>query len=220
MNHDIDALSREGGISTEGSSLLDRASELMAQDDALSKTWLQLVASAADSGTVEDLANDALAPAESGLRSRFNKIKPHAKDIVVKAGDIASAAYGTKPQTYDIATSIAEKWCTLASYAGEFIPFPVIKDGRRDPGMGAPRRQPRKIIGVALRDTIDKTVSIAVSSQIAHPVYEKKLTKTTKYLVHDEYGQCKKGDVIVAVESRPLSKRKHHSFVAKIQTKK
>lgn len=44
--------------------------------------------------------------------------------------------------------------------------------------------------------------------QIAHPVYQKRITLSKKYLVHDEEEMCNKGDVVKIVACRPMSARK------------
>ncbi len=53
-----------------------------------------------------------------------------------------------------------------------------------------------------------KTVIVAVDRRVAHPVYEKVITRTTKLHVHDAEERCKEGDKVVIQESRPISKTK------------
>lgn len=66
----------------------------------------------------------------------------------------------------------------------------------------------KKQEGIALRDSLDKTTVIKVVRQVMHSKYGKFVRKTKKYLVHDENGVCKEGDLVRIVETRPLSKRK------------
>jgi small subunit ribosomal protein S17 len=52
-----------------------------------------------------------------------------------------------------------------------------------------------------------KTVTVRVHRTFRHPLYQKVLRRSTRYLVHDELG-CQPGDWVQIVESRPLSRRK------------
>ena len=62
--------------------------------------------------------------------------------------------------------------------------------------------------GVVVSDKMDKTVTVLVERQFAHPLYKKIVKKSKKFLAHDENNDCKVGDVVKIVESRPLSRRK------------
>lgn len=66
----------------------------------------------------------------------------------------------------------------------------------------------KKQDGVAVRNTIDKTTVVQVVRQVMHQKYGKFVRKTKRYLVHDENGICKEGDVVRIISTRPLSKRK------------
>ncbi|SNB46465.1 30S ribosomal protein S17 [Geobacter sp. DSM 9736] len=63
-------------------------------------------------------------------------------------------------------------------------------------------------IGVVVSDKMDKTVVVKVDRIIKHPVYNKFIKRSARYKAHDEQNQCKVGDQVVIVESRPLSKDK------------
>jgi len=63
-------------------------------------------------------------------------------------------------------------------------------------------------IGVVVSDKMDKTVVVKVNRIVKHPVYNKYIRQTAKYKAHDEANDCKVGDRVVIVESRPLSKDK------------
>lgn len=67
----------------------------------------------------------------------------------------------------------------------------------------------RKVrVGVVVSDAMDKTVVVRVTRIVAHPVYKKRIKKSTKFLAHDEGNRCGVGDKVEIVESRPLSRRK------------
>jgi small subunit ribosomal protein S17 len=62
--------------------------------------------------------------------------------------------------------------------------------------------------GVVSKTAMDKTVVVKVTRQVAHPVFRKIVRKSKSFLVHDEKNECKVGDVVKIVETRPLSKNK------------
>ena len=62
--------------------------------------------------------------------------------------------------------------------------------------------------GHVVSDKMDKTVVVAVNYVRTHPLYHKRITRTSKFLAHDENNQCKPGDLVRIEEMRPLSKRK------------
>ena len=67
----------------------------------------------------------------------------------------------------------------------------------------------RKIrTGVVVSDQNDKTVTVLVERQFAHPLYTKQVKKTKKYRAHDENNEYRTGDVVRITETRPLSKTK------------
>lgn len=71
-------------------------------------------------------------------------------------------------------------------------------------------RKSRKVrLGKVVSNAMDKSITIAVDRQIKHPIYGKFITKTTKYMAHDEANDANVGDVVRIMETRPLSKRKN-----------
>ncbi len=73
----------------------------------------------------------------------------------------------------------------------------------------APARLQRKIrTGVVVSAQNDKTVTVLVERQFAHPLYTKQVRKTKKDRAHDETNEYRTGDVVRIVETRPLSKTK------------
>ncbi len=63
-------------------------------------------------------------------------------------------------------------------------------------------------VGVVTSTAMQKTVTVAVDRLVQHPLYEKTLRRTSRFLAHDEQGACKVGDRVRIVETRPLSARK------------
>jgi len=68
-------------------------------------------------------------------------------------------------------------------------------------------------IGIVISDKMEKTVVIKVESRYPHPIYSKTMTKTRKYLAHDEMSKCNIGDQVLVRECRPLSKKKRWSVI-------
>ena len=74
---------------------------------------------------------------------------------------------------------------------------------------------PKRVMqGRALRDAKDKTVSVLVERSIKHPLYQKFMKRSKKYLAHDEQNISKEGDIVKIREARPISKRKRFVVVA------
>lgn len=63
-------------------------------------------------------------------------------------------------------------------------------------------------IGRVVSDKMAKTVVVSVDSVRRHPLYRKRMTRTSKFFAHDERNLCKPGDLVRIEETRPLSKRK------------
>ncbi len=62
--------------------------------------------------------------------------------------------------------------------------------------------------GVVVSDKMDKTIVVAVRNNVRHPLYKKIVKKTYKLKAHDEKNDCKIGDTVKVMETRPLSKDK------------
>lgn len=68
---------------------------------------------------------------------------------------------------------------------------------------------PKKIYtGTILSNKMDKTVVVGVTRIFQHPLYKKTVKRVTKFKAHDENNECKVGDTVQIIESRPLSKDK------------
>jgi small subunit ribosomal protein S17 len=71
----------------------------------------------------------------------------------------------------------------------------------------AGRRRVTKI-GVVTSDKMTKTVTVRVDRTIPHVRYKRYVKRTSKFMAHDEREECKIGDTVEIVESRPLSANK------------
>ncbi len=71
----------------------------------------------------------------------------------------------------------------------------------------------KTVEGRVVSAKMNKTVVIQFETRKAHPLFKKITRKTTRLKVHDEKQECKEGDLILAVETRPLSKEKRHTLL-------
>ena len=63
-------------------------------------------------------------------------------------------------------------------------------------------------IGEVVSDKMDKTIVVAIKTKVRHPLYGKMVNRTRKFKAHDENNECKMGDKVRVMETRPLSKDK------------
>lgn len=72
----------------------------------------------------------------------------------------------------------------------------------------------RKVrLGTVVSDKMDKTVVVSVERQFAHPIYKKIMKRSARFKAHDETNDCKVGDKVRIMESRPISKDKRWRVV-------
>ena len=82
-------------------------------------------------------------------------------------------------------------------------------------------RNMRKVkVGKVVSDKMDKTMVVAVEDSVKHPLYKKIVKRTKKLKVHDEKNECKIGDRVEIMETRPLSKDKRWRLVEIIERAK
>ena len=82
-------------------------------------------------------------------------------------------------------------------------------------------RNLRKVrTGKVVSDKMDKTIVVAVVDNVKHPLYNKIVKRTYKLKSHDENNECKIGDRVKVMETRPLSKDKRWRLVEVIEKAK
>ena len=87
-----------------------------------------------------------------------------------------------------------------------------------EPTKSTPARQMRKTrVGLVVSDKMQKTVVVAIERRVAHPVYGKMMTLTTRLKAHDEENSAKAGDTVRIMETRPMSKDKRWRLVEIVQ---
>ncbi|MEY2904473.1 MAG: hypothetical protein RJA52_489 [Bacteroidota bacterium] len=83
------------------------------------------------------------------------------------------------------------------------------------------QRNNRKVrVGVVSSNKMQKTISVNVDRKLRHPIYGKFVTKSKKFMAHDENNDCNIGDTVKIMETRPLSKNKRWRLVEIIERAK
>lgn len=74
--------------------------------------------------------------------------------------------------------------------------------------------------GIVVSDSMEKSVVIKVEYLVSHPLYKKRIKKSSKFMAHDEKNVCSIGDKVKIAETRPLSKRKRWRVIEIIEKSK
>ena len=83
------------------------------------------------------------------------------------------------------------------------------------------RTTSRKVrVGKVVSDKMDKTVVVIVEDRVAHKTYKKIIGKTYRLKAHDENNECRNGDIVRVMETRPLSKDKRWRVVEIVEKAK
>tara|TARA_B100001564_G_C20271391_1_gene503900 strand:- start:294 stop:563 length:270 start_codon:yes stop_codon:yes gene_type:complete len=75
-------------------------------------------------------------------------------------------------------------------------------------------------IGIVTSNKMKKSIVVSVARKEKHPMYGKFVTKTKKFIAHDEEQTCKIGDTVRIMETRPISKRKCWRLVEVVERAK
>ena len=85
----------------------------------------------------------------------------------------------------------------------------------------AETRHRRKLrVGKVVSDRMDKTVVVSIERLVKHPTVGRYVRRRSKFKVHDEKNECRVGDVIRFMETRPLSKDKRWRLVEFVERAK
>lgn len=74
--------------------------------------------------------------------------------------------------------------------------------------------------GMVVSDKMDKTVVVAIQDNVRHPLYKKIVKRTVRLKAHDENNECRVGDRVSVMETRPLSKDKRWRVVTILEKAK
>ena len=75
-------------------------------------------------------------------------------------------------------------------------------------------------VGVVVSDKMQKTIVVALKDNVRHPLYNKIVKRTYKLKAHDENNDCRIGDTVKVMETRPLSKDKRWRLVEIVERAK
>ena len=75
-------------------------------------------------------------------------------------------------------------------------------------------------VGRVVSDKMDKTVVVAIIDNVKHPLYKKIVKRTVRLKAHDEKNECRVGDRVEVMETRPLSKDKRWRVIEIIEKAK
>ena len=64
-------------------------------------------------------------------------------------------------------------------------------------------------IGIVLSNGMEKSIVVGVERKVKHPIYGKYIKTSSKFMAHDEKNDCRVGDTVKIMETRPLSKSKN-----------
>ena len=78
----------------------------------------------------------------------------------------------------------------------------------------------RTCTGKVTSDKMDKTIVVAIEEHVKHPLYKKVVKRTYKLKAHDENNECRIGDTVRVMETRPLSKEKRWRLVEVVERAK
>ena len=84
----------------------------------------------------------------------------------------------------------------------------------------AERSRRKTRVGKVVSDRMEKTVVVSIERLVKHPIYGRYVRRRAKFKVHDETNQCRVGDTIRFMETRPLSKDKRWRFVEFVERAK
>lgn len=86
--------------------------------------------------------------------------------------------------------------------------------------MMSERNMRKTAVGRVVSDKMDKTIVVAIEDSVRHPLYKKIIKRTVKLKAHDENNECKAGDRVRVMETRPLSKDKRWRLVEIVEKAK
>lgn len=75
-------------------------------------------------------------------------------------------------------------------------------------------------IGKVVSDKMQKSITVAVDRKVKHPIYGKFVSRTTKFMAHDEENVAGVGDTVRIMETRPMSRKKRWRLVEVVEKAK
>jgi small subunit ribosomal protein S17 len=185
-------------------------------------------APAGDVGVIVEKAIDdeqAPAAAEAETAEEKPKPKPRAKpkpkdDEDAEAAEVEEAAVEEVPAVTEAPVETAEV-TGAAAVTEAAAEKPEAAEAVKAAEDAVGRRNARKTrIGVVVSDKMDKTIVVAIETRVKHALYKKIVKRTYKLKAHDQTNECRVGDRVKIMETRPLSKEKRWRLVEIIEKAK
>ena len=82
---------------------------------------------------------------------------------------------------------------------------------------GADRKRRKVLRGRVASDKMNKSVVVSIERLVKHPLYGKRIKRTSRYTAHDETNDCREGDLVEIMETRPMSKTKRWRVIRVIE---
>ena len=86
--------------------------------------------------------------------------------------------------------------------------------------MTTERNRRKSRVGKVVSDRMDKTIVVSIERLVKHPQYGRYVRRRSKFKVHDEKNECRMGDTVRFMETRPISKDKRWRFVEFVERAK
>ena len=78
----------------------------------------------------------------------------------------------------------------------------------------------RRTVGRVVSNKMQKSVTVSIERLVKHPQYKRYIRRRKKYMIHDDENQCRIGDTVRFMETRPLSKSKRWRLVEVVERAK
>ena len=149
--------------------------------------------------------------------TRLEIMIPLITDLFEQIGNLRNISR-ISTESYEELHNIVGKWVDYLAYHGVVVKEPVLplRDNADYLGYQVPntkqdgRSKRKRYQGVVVRVSGAKTIAVECTTWQEHPIYGKKRKHKKTYLVHDENEMACVGDWVEIMESRPISKSKHH----------
>ena len=79
------------------------------------------------------------------------------------------------------------------------------------------KKKVKGLVGTVVSAANDKTITVLVETYRNDPLYKKRVKYSKKYTAHDEKNVAKKGDKVLIVQTRPISKTQHFRLVEVVE---
>ena len=86
--------------------------------------------------------------------------------------------------------------------------------------MTTDRNRRKTRVGKVVSDRMEKTIVVSIERLVKHPQYGRYVRRRSKFKVHDEKNECRMGDTVRFMETRPISKDKRWRFVEIVERAK